>query len=204
MTVDLATTRLDPGLLEEASEVQGRAFFADPLFEFVFPDPAERRRDLPWLMRFAVNYGLQFGEVHTTTGSRAGHAVWLPPGDAHMTPERMAAAGLDEAEERVSTDAMVRFGGFMEEIAPIHERLAPEPHWYLMVLGVDPPHQGKGVGGTLMAPALACADGDGLRCYLETSKERNVNFYRKHGFEVHTEHDLEDGPRVWMMIREPR
>jgi ribosomal protein S18 acetylase RimI-like enzyme len=204
MSVTVTTTLLDPALLDEAGEIQTRAFFTDPLFEFVFADVDERRRQLPWLMRVGVGYGLRFGEVHSTSGIRAGHAVWLPPGDTNMTPERMADVGFDEAEERLSAEALSRFGAFMEHIAPIHERLMPEPHWYLMILGVDPPHQGQGIGGLLMAPILARADAGGMRCYLETAKERNVAFYRKHGFEVREEADIAQGPHVWMMARDPR
>jgi ribosomal protein S18 acetylase RimI-like enzyme len=92
----------------------------------------------------------------------------------------------------------------MTQIEPTHERLVPEPHWYLMILGVDPPHQGRGVGGTLIRPTLARADAEGVRCYLETAKERNLAFYRRHGFEVAAEDDVPDGPHVWMMTREPR
>src|SRR5205814_750721 len=54
-----------------------------------------------------------------------------------------------------------------------HHALCPEPHRYLYFLGVDPPHQRKGLGGELLRPGLAQADRDGLPCYLETGKESN-------------------------------
>jgi ribosomal protein S18 acetylase RimI-like enzyme len=73
-------------------------------------------------------------------------------------------------------------------------------HWYLWVLGVQPDRQGQGFGGQLMAPILSQADRDGLPCYLETESERNVAFYRKHGFEVAHEGDIPGyGLRLWMM-----
>ena len=80
-----------------------------------------------------------------------------------------------------------------------------EPHWYLASLGTAVDQQGKGVGSALMRPVLADCDREGLPCYLESSKERNVPFYRRHGFEVVQEVPLgEHGPSIWTMWREPQ
>lgn len=204
MFTEVVLTRLVEAGLDEAGEIQARAFFDDPVFEFVFPDETERRERLPWLMCIGVAFGARFGHVDTTAGSMLGHAVWVPPGDGDVTPEKLAEVGFVEPEQRIGSEALSRFGAFMEQIAPTHERLVPEPHWYLMILGVDPPHQGRGIGGSLIRPTLARADADRVRCYLETAKERNVAFYRRHGFEVAAEDDIPEGPHVWMMTREPR
>ena len=71
-----------------------------------------------------------------------------------------------------------------------------------MILGGDRDKQGQGVGSSLVAPMLARADAEGLPCYLETMKERNVAFYEKHGFQVVVEDDLpKGGPHFWTMKR---
>ena len=36
-------------------------------------------------------------------------------------------------------------------------RCVPEPHWYLLLLGVDDPYRGQGLGGRLIEPVLARA-----------------------------------------------
>jgi GNAT superfamily N-acetyltransferase len=91
----------------------------------------------------------------------------------------------------------------MNQLEHLHKRDMPPEHWYLMVLGVEPERQGQGVGGELIAPILERADGERLPCYLETMKERNVTFYKKHGFEVVVEDAFPDGPPYWTMRREP-
>ena len=83
-------------------------------------------------------------------------------------------------------------------------RLLLLKHWYLPLIGVDPPRQGKGLGGDLMQVALARADADRVPCYLENTKERNLPFYAKHGFEVIVEINVPGGgPTIWTMKREP-
>lgn len=65
-----------------------------------------------------------------------------------------------------------------------HKRHMPDPHWYLMALGVDPVHQGAGHGSALVRSGVDKADRDNTPVYLETEKGPNTSFYEKLGFEV--------------------
>jgi GNAT superfamily N-acetyltransferase len=87
------------------------------------------------------------------------------------------------------------------------EKLHPsEPHYYLAALGTRPEHQRKGLASATMSPMLTQADSEGTGCFLESSKEANLAFYARHGFEVTSTYDLAggSGPRLWLMWREPR
>ncbi len=75
-----------------------------------------------------------------------------------------------------------------------------EPHWYLSLLGVDPSHQGHGVGLGLLEYWLAAVEGDHLPSYLETDREENVAFYQRVGFEVQLELTVLE-THVWCMHR---
>ena len=83
-------------------------------------------------------------------------------------------------------------------------RIEGEPHWYLAILGTDPPHQGKGVGGALLAPVLTRCDTEGTGAYLESSKPDNVPYYERFGFRVSGQIDMPDGPTMWPMWRDPQ
>jgi ribosomal protein S18 acetylase RimI-like enzyme len=98
----------------------------------------------------------------------------------------------------------MRFMGAMNRMEHLHKQAMPNDHWYLMVIGVDPPRQGQGIGKALMAPVLRKADESRLPCYLETDKPEDVVFYEKHGFEVLEKFTIKDSPPFWTMQRPPR
>ena len=199
------TVYMTAAQIAESGDVLGRAFFDDPLTTWVLPDDAKRAKILPWFFAKAATVGHRYGEVYTTPGRVEGNAIWLPPGGTKLTIPRMAATGMLMAPLKFGIPTFLRFMKVLNHLEHLHDLAVPEPHWYLFVLGVDPPRQGQGLGGTLLAPILARADADNVPCYLETQKTRNVTFYQKHGFEVVVEEDLPGGgPRNWTMKRLPR
>lgn len=196
-------TSIQPDQLAEASQMLAHAFFDDPLVEYITPDPARRERHLPWFFRLATRYGQQYGETYTLPGAVAGAAIWLPPGGNITSTMRMIRLGVLSGFYRFGPPSFVRFLSVMNGLEHLHKRDVPPEHWYLFVLGVDPSRQGQGVGGMIIQPVLERADKDRLPCYLETMKERNVEFYRKHGFDVVVDDRFKNGPRYWTMKREP-
>ena len=194
----------DTKQVEDAGRVLNRAFWDDPAAMYVIPDDATRSEKLTWFMTQAASYADLFGEPYTTAENVDGAALWLKPGEWEMPEERMAEAGFGDLPEVLGEDGYERFGnmfGYMEEL---HQRDASEPHWYLFILGVEPARQGQGVGSSLIQPILRRADEDGLPCYLETMKARNVPFYQKHAFQVVVDEFVPSGgPRLWTMKRNP-
>jgi ribosomal protein S18 acetylase RimI-like enzyme len=56
---------------------------------------------------------------------------------------------------------------------------------YIWFLAVDKSMQGTGVGTAMLAELITTSNQANLPIYLETSEERNVKFYQKHGFEIY-------------------
>jgi ribosomal protein S18 acetylase RimI-like enzyme len=95
-------------------------------------------------------------------------------------------------------DAAIRFLSALDFIDPYHKEDVPEPHWYIMILGVDPVHHGKGLGKALMEPVMKKAEANGQPVYLETAQPANVSFYQKLGFSVLRELiDPTSGLKMW-------
>ena len=175
-----------------------RAFDDDPLTTWLFPNADARRRRLPTFFRALLRASLPFGEVYTTEDARCA-AIWNPPGTFPLGWFQDARLGLTTTRLvglRITTCAR----GLMY-FASHHPR---ERHWYLQMLGTDPDWQGRGAGSAIMAPVLERCDDEHERVYLESSKERNIPFYERHGFHVTAEIRVPAGPVVWAMWRDPR
>lgn len=79
--------------IPDAAHSLATAFMNDPLQQYVFPDPEERRLKSPGHFEAVIRYGYLFGEVYTTPDLK-GIAVWLTPGNTEVTPEKADKAGL--------------------------------------------------------------------------------------------------------------
>jgi ribosomal protein S18 acetylase RimI-like enzyme len=183
-----------------AARALAQAFEDDPHFAWIIRDSRQR---LDRLERgFAIFIRRIWlppdeGYIHEREG---GAALWMPPATWHvglLTQLRMAPATARVL--RGDTPRLLRALNYIERKHP------REPgHWYLPVIGVAPPWQGRGYGSALMGPVLARCDRQRAPAYLEASTPRNVALYERHGFEVVEEcRYASDGPPLWRMWREP-
>jgi GNAT superfamily N-acetyltransferase len=199
-----------------------RAFFDDPPSVYLLPDPAKRARVQPWLYERTIRYGAMYGHVQTTDdrlpfplepalslskgkgpGVRSA-AIWLPPGLSYTPIRRLLRSGLALAPLKFGFSSISRLMA-TNTVERLRAELAPEPHWYLWILGVEPAHQGQGLGSSLVETMLQRIDAERLPSYLETHKERNVTFYERHGYNVvHSGNIPNDGPAYWCLKREAR
>ncbi len=193
-TIRLAT--LDD--LPQIARVHMRAFEDDPLITWMLPpDDFDRRATLLFdcMIRAAMIH-----ESTYTTDDGVCTAVWAPPEAWALSKEQiemMAEPFAEAAGERVD-----RALGVLTEMAEVHPS---EPHWYLEGLGTHPDWQRRGIASAVLAPVLGHCDADGLPAYLETQRESNVPYYRRHGFEVIGTKQLSNGaPNMWLMWRDVR
>ena len=177
-----------------------RTFLDDPVTSYIFRNEARREAALRAYFgtQMKADY-LPFGGCYTAEGY-AGSAIWAPAGK----PLQTVLAGMLTMLP-VLPYVVANMRTTFRLLALMESKHPRQPHWYLASLGTAVEQQGKGVGGALMRPVLTHCDAEGIPCYLESSKERNVPFYRRHGFEVVEEVPLPaDGPTLWTMWREPQ
>lgn len=187
-----------------AGEVLGRAFHDDPQWARLFPDTGSRLDRLT---------GLFTGLSKTVVGARGtgrrpegfqGVALWLPPG-RDLTAWAFVRSGFAMARHmRMPTAERKKMTRVLGAIGGQRARLLPEPHWYLLALGVDPAEHGGGWGSSLVRWGLAQADKEGVPVYLEAEAGINSPFYEALGFaEAHRETVEEIDLPFSFMIRRP-
>lgn len=176
------------------------AFHDDPVMLYIFDKDKGREKRTRALFVSESRRALTRGALHTTAGGAAqGAAIW-------MAPNKWKTGGLELLGQIPLLFGMgltnaPRALGVLSKMEKVHPE---EPHWYLAVLGTSTEHQGKGVGSALIQPVLERCDTDGTPAYLESSKESNIPFYRRHGFEVTGEVNVKNGPTLWPMWRDPQ
>jgi GNAT superfamily N-acetyltransferase len=172
-----------------------RAFYDDPAMSWIFPRDGKRLAQAERFWSIRLRHMAPQEEVYVTD-DLTGAAVWTLPDRWHVSGREVGALARIMLNRRLPT--LVRGLVRLETAHP----QAPS-HFYLAVLGTDPPSQGQGIGSALMGPVLEVCDEERLPAYLESSKERNIDFYSRFGFRVTGEVQLPSGPRMWPMWRDP-
>lgn len=182
---------------EEAGAIDALilAFSTDPMARWSLPDPRKYLAAFPSIARAFGGSAFARGTSYIADGF-TGTALWLPPG-AGPDEETLLRILNENAGDDIKED-MPRIFEQMQKFHPT------EPHWYLPMIGVDPAHQGAGVGSALMTEALKAVDRDGLIAYLESSNPKNVSLYERHGFEIIGEIQSGNSPVVRPMLRRAR
>lgn len=197
-----APERANAQTLHQAAQDLADAFVEDPHVSwFVRNDSG---RDL-WRLRFFEfvlgEFALPQGEVHKPACGGAA-AVWLPS-------EALQRVSL--VQELLTLPVMLRVTGWRRigrlmalSLAMDKHHPMDRPHTYLWFLGVTPAVQGHGIGSRLLRAGLDPLDREGRAAFLETSSERNVALYRRHGFKVVADYKpTPTGPQTYGMWRDP-
>jgi len=186
--------------LTRAEETLADAFDADPMASYFFPCAAARKAGLRRIFRVGLRHGLRYGRVDTVHEGAA-VAIWLRSEYATASLARMARTGMLSIPFAVGWGATRRILNLLRFIEAERLRAISSPHWYLFNIAACPDRQGQGLGATLLGHGMARAQAQGIPCYLETTNERNVAFYEKHGFRVvRTCQAPHGGPPEWGML----
>jgi ribosomal protein S18 acetylase RimI-like enzyme len=197
MAIFIDTEAVLPVTLEERQAVLSTlllAFSGDPVLRWIFPDTANFLASFPELAEAFGGAAFEHGTAHAV-GHTAGAALWLPPG-VHPDEERL----IRIARRGVSEDRQPDIFALMEQME-VHR---PDgPHWHLPLMGVEPMHQGRGLGSTLLGQMNARLDAEGSSAYLQATSEGSRRLYERHDFKVVGEIRVADSPPMYPMLRRP-
>ncbi|KAI9893799.1 MAG: hypothetical protein M1814_006016 [Vezdaea aestivalis] len=148
----------------------------------------------------------------TTIGENFGSvALWLPPGADNSGWCTFFRSGLWRLKYKLSAEGSLRWD---KEFNPLllstkKEVLGErdEDSYYLVYLGTKSGAQGQGLGRKLIEDITTLADEDGRCCYLESSHDENLPFYKRCGFETFKSISLVRDAKpinLTVMLREPK
>ncbi|MFX0039609.1 MAG: GNAT family N-acetyltransferase [Promethearchaeota archaeon] len=181
--------RIREDQVEIASKVLARAFQDDPLFIYLYPNPIKRRIGSVTHCEFLILTGILYMEVYITSNDIEGIALWRAYNikdhkieiESKVIKRRIREVKKENFSDHIFVE---RYGVFTEVQSFFENKYANFPHWELIIIGVDPVHQGKGYGSKLLRMKLTEIDEQNLPCYLHTENERNVKLYERFGFEL--------------------
>ncbi len=174
-----------------ASKVLAEAFYNDPLFQyFTFNNP--KKYGISYIFKSLLKYTYHHGKIYTTLNKEGVIAYYDRNKDYDITWYQAFKTGYLSTIFKSGLKVLGRLIKFDEFGKQIHKECIDEPHKYLILLGVDPNHQKKGHGKSLLNALLKKLDDQGLPCYLETHNPDNIHFYKSFGFEVKAEKQFLD------------
>lgn len=176
------------------------AFYEDPLWSWLFPNPGERTAQHATVFGLYIEEALPREGVWTSDERASAVAVFTPPGERELS---------DRAEARLEAFIRESLGDHAPAVFETLERFqaaTPDgpPFYYLSFLGTHPESRGRGIGMGLLGELAARADREGIPIYLESTNPANTPRYERLGFRVQTAFSTPDEIHtVTTMWREP-
>ena len=172
-----------------AARVLGLAFETYPWTRWSIPDVDYEQR-LERLQYLYLGHALTHGLVLVDEQLRS-VAAFLPPDAPEPGPD-------------MQIEVLELLGSRATALIDLSLPQPKGPAWTLATVGVDPAHQGKGLGTAVASEGLTRIDREAGAVVLETSDERNVRLYGRLGFLVTDTTVIPGGPTVHSMRRAPR
>lgn len=164
-------------------EILSKAFDTNNSVNYTVKQDEKRQERIKKLMEYSFDVCYLFGAIYLSDNKKACALTLLPD-----TKKTTLKTILLDAQLALQVIGLNRIKRVLNRESKIHSGYPKEkPLFYLWFLGVDPAHQGKGIGKALLNEIIAESKKKKRHLYLETSMPDNVPFYQKYGFEVYNQ-----------------
>ena len=176
-------------------DILSNSFDDNKSVNYVIKQDHSRKKRIAGLMEYSFEYCTLFGEVYLSDDKKACALSVLP--DKKKTTFKSI---LLDAKLALSCIGLAKIKKALDREAKIKAVHPNHAMYYLWFIGVQPDAQNKGIGSALLSELIAKSNSLRRPLYLETSTLRNIPWYEKFGFEVHTELDF--GYKLFCLKRE--
>ena len=195
----MTITPLDPADVPSATRTLAASFADYPLLRAIAPN---NPRAVEAFCGMLVSYTTRLGTAYATADGAA-VACWLPPGHPAPTVPGLIRAGLLQLVRELGPWGGMLLWRLEQQFDRARGGHVPGPHWYLLLLGVNPSARRRGLARAVLRPVITAAARDGHPCYLETQDERVVSAYARMGFSVVGRRRVPGGLVNWELLRAP-
>ena len=198
-------TSISPNQIKSASNVISKAFYNDPLMEYLFPELIDRKNKLPFMMELLLRIGIKYGIVHATSPKLEGIAIWFPSNKVKITPWMGILNGGISYFFKLGKKLVKKQNRIYNYINSKHRTLFSSQHWYLSVIAIAPLFQGSGFSHILLNSMFIQIDKQNLPIFLDTNNKENIPFYKKYGFKILEKYEIPNTDLInWAMIRDKK
>lgn len=198
---------LDKCGVKRAARITGEAFDGYPVYEIFTDDSEGRRVEIATaVFQMEIGYHCRRKEAYTLGGDFKEVATFQ---DARRDPPKIVllpylSFPILRTLRVVTKEERKAIALFGKEIKTAKKELdLPEDCVELVLLAVQPEHQGEGRGGRILRAALQELKARDCACMLLTNTLKNTAIYGNYGFRVIKElrHDFEGLYSYFMLVR---
>jgi|APTNR8051073442_1049403.scaffolds.fasta_scaffold00018_179 ribosomal protein S18 acetylase RimI-like enzyme len=166
-------------------DILSKSFDDNRSVNYVVKQDSKRQARIRRLMDYSFDICNAFGDVWMADDDQACALVLYPDKkrstlNAILWDAKLALSviGLTRVSQVLSRESKIKF-------------FHPKGRFtYLWFIGVTPELQNKGKGSQLLQEIISESESQGRPIYLETSVDRNINWYQKFDFEIFQTLDL--------------
>jgi len=200
-----------PSQTKELANVLARAVMNSPWWNFFCGKKIgpERYSMVRWFHQRVVDYAVRYGRCWVILSSDKtrilGGVIWQSPFESGVKIGRMIKIGMASLPKIFGAITSITMLQIQDHLDKFENKLEPEPHWWIEIMGVEPDEQNQGFGSSVLQPIFREADRTRVKCVTCTPNERNIRFLERNGFELIDETlPPHNAPKVYFFIRNPK
>ena len=165
-------------------EILTQSFLSNKSVNYIVKQDGQKERRIQSLMDYAFKVCHKFGEVYLSDDEKACALI--------VYPERKRTTLTTILWDLQLVGSCTGIGNLRKTLSRERKIKALQykgPAFYLWFIGVHPNEQNKGIGSSLLQQVMQDVGSTRTIC-LETSMEKNLQWYARFGFEIYNRLDL--------------
>ncbi len=173
--------RADKIYKDKVIEILSECFEKNKSVNWIVKQDSKRKERIRYLMDYSFEACIETGQVYITDDLTG--VIICSNSDDKLPILEEAYLTIQFVLKVTGFEGIAKALKREQYIKDFHPK--DEEFIYIWFIGLKKTEQGKGVGSAMLQEIIARSNHEHIPIYHETSNERNLHFYKKHGFEVY-------------------